>query len=148
MARILVEQSLVIEAPAQRVYAIIADYHHGHPSILPQKYFPKLEVLHGGVGAGTVIRFQLKAFGQIHTSTADITEPQPGRVLVETVRETPTVTTFFVDPVGEQSCKVTFHTAIDRPGLRGWIESFLVPGFLKKVYIEELENLRRAATDA
>ncbi len=41
-----------MDAPPDRVYAIIADYHNGHPHILP-KQFRNLTVEKGGVGAGT-----------------------------------------------------------------------------------------------
>lgn len=43
-----VKASAVIAAPAPVVYSIIADYRHGHPSILPPRYFDNLEVLAGG----------------------------------------------------------------------------------------------------
>ena len=41
-----------IDAPAAKVYGILADYHVGHPSILPPA-FRNLIVEEGGVGAGT-----------------------------------------------------------------------------------------------
>jgi hypothetical protein len=56
-----VSASAVINAPAKQVYTILADYHDGHPRILPQQYFSSLEVERGGVGAGTVLRFQMRA---------------------------------------------------------------------------------------
>lgn len=46
----------VIDAPPDRVYALIADYRSGHPRILPKAYFKELVVEQGGVGAGTVVR--------------------------------------------------------------------------------------------
>ncbi len=36
--------SQIIHAPAQRVYAIIADYRVHHPRIVPPEYFRKVEV--------------------------------------------------------------------------------------------------------
>ncbi len=71
-----------MDAPADRVYAIIADYRNGHPHILP-KQFRNLTVEQGGVGAGTIIRFEVRVFGQTQHFRAVVSEPEPGRVLVE-----------------------------------------------------------------
>src|SRR6476619_4413817 len=79
----VVTASARIASAPERVYAIIADYKNGHPRILP-KQFLGLAVEQGGVGAGTVINFQMRAFGRIVTNRSAVTEPEPGRVLVET----------------------------------------------------------------
>lgn len=63
MSVVRVERSALIRANARGVYRLIADYREGHPRIVPKQYFPRLEVERGGVGAGTIIRFQLRAFG-------------------------------------------------------------------------------------
>ena len=52
----------------------------------------------GGYGAGTVIRCSIRVMGRTQTFRASITEPEPGRVLVETDLTMPSVTTFTVDP--------------------------------------------------
>ena len=129
-----------MDAPPERVYAIIADYHNGHPHILP-KAFSNLTVEQGGIGAGTVIRFEVRAFGQTQIFRAKVTEPEPGRVLVEeNVAPAPSKTTFTVDrgPSGKGS-RVTFLTEMtSRDGLPGIIERFLSRRFMKKAYEEEL----------
>jgi len=51
--------SASLPAPPERVYRLIADYRDCHPRILP-KHFSSLTVEKGGVGAGTVIRFQMR----------------------------------------------------------------------------------------
>jgi hypothetical protein len=53
-----------IPAPPARLYSIIADYRAGHPHILPERFFPGLEVERGGVGAGTVIGFTIAVAGR------------------------------------------------------------------------------------
>jgi len=40
---------------------------------------------------------------------------------------------------------VTIQTQWTARGLRGWIEATLAPPFLRKLYLEELGNLARAA---
>src|ERR1700728_1331783 len=79
----VVSASAVVPARRERVYSLIANYNDGHPRILP-KQFSNLTVEQGGVGAGTVIRFQMSVLGKKETLRAAITEPEPGRVLVET----------------------------------------------------------------
>ena len=93
-----VTRSVRVHAAPQRIDGIIADYHHGHPRILP-KQFRRLTVEKGGTGAGTVIRFEVRVLGQTQTFRAVVTEPEPGRVLVErNVEPNDSVTTFTVDP--------------------------------------------------
>ena len=100
MASYTVEASAHIDAPPEHVYGIIADYHVGHPSILP-KAFKNFVVEKGGTGAGTIIRFEVHAFRTVTRFRAIVTEPEPGRVLVETnVEPTESPTTFTVAPGG------------------------------------------------
>ena len=75
-----------VPAPAAAVYALLADYRDGHPSILPPA-FSDLTVLRGGTGAGTVIRFALTLAGRKQVIEARVDEPEPGRVLSETYPE-------------------------------------------------------------
>ena len=106
-----------------RVYALIADYHNGHPHILP-KEFSELVVEKGGVGRGTIIRFQTSVFGRKHIFRAAISEPEPGRVLAETDLDTNgEVTTFIVDrdsASGHSRVTITRELAV-RKGLAGKI---------------------------
>jgi hypothetical protein len=145
-----VSASAIINAPARQVYMILADYHDGHPRILPKQYFSLLEVERGGVGAGTVIRFQMRAPGMTRTFLADITEPEPGRVLVESNRvETDpasrSVTTFTVDPIhGGQQAQVTISTALS---VANWLEGFFTEMFLRRVYAQELKQIAALAEE-
>ena len=120
-----VKASANVCAPADIVYGIIADYRDGHPHILPREYFDWLEVEQGGLGEGTVIRFQMRVLGQTRVLRAAITEPDPGRVLVETdMGEDGPVTTFTVEPEGS-STQVTFSTELTSTGGRSasWSDS-------------------------
>jgi hypothetical protein len=139
----VISVSARVPAAAARVYAVIADYRNGHPHILPDR-FTGLTVERGGYGAGTLIRFGLRFAGRVQMARAEVTEPEPGRVLVETIVEgNPAVTTFTVRPSDEgQACEVTISTEIPaRPGLRGAIERFLSTRLLRPVYEEELKRL-------
>src|SRR5262249_31486321 len=122
-----VQASAHIDAPPARVYGIIADYRVGHPSILP-KPFKNFVVEEGGQGAGTIIRFEVPALGAVTRFRAIVTEPQPGRVLVETnVEPAGSLTTFTVTPNVDGGTDVTFLTeaTTSRSGLAGALERFL-----------------------
>jgi uncharacterized protein YndB with AHSA1/START domain len=136
-----------IDAPPDRVYGIIADYRAGHPSILP-KPFRNFVVEQGGTGAGTIIRFDVHAYGTVTKCRAIVTEPEPGRILVEeNVEPTESVTTFTVVAGANGGTDVTFVTeAQSRDGIAGAIERFMSRRFLKKLYAEELRLLAERAT--
>lgn len=144
MPTIHATQSLTIAAPAAILYDLIADYRHGHPRILPPAFFGRLEVLAGGRGAGTRIRFDMRAFGRTTTSEGTVTEPVPGRELRETL-ESGIVSTFLVESLTGDSSRVTITTSYEKRGLAGWIERLLVPGYLRRVYAAELALLAREA---
>ncbi len=52
-----------VAAPADTVYGYLADMRQHHPQFLPPA-FSQFEVESGGVGAGTIIRFQMRAGGR------------------------------------------------------------------------------------
>jgi hypothetical protein len=138
-----VTESALINAPAEKVYAILADYRNGHPHILPRPPFVSLEVEEGGFGAGTRFRMQMRAFGKTQTAQAVVTEPEPGRVLVETIPEAGIVTTFIVTPAGDgQQAQTTFSTDLKAPrGLLAPLERWMTRRFLQQTYRRELQIL-------
>ncbi|HTT25229.1 MAG TPA: SRPBCC family protein [Candidatus Sulfotelmatobacter sp.] len=146
--RHIVSASALIPARRERLYSLIANYNDGHPRILP-KQFSGLVVEEGGVGSGTIIRFQMSLLGRKQTFRAAITEPEPGRVLVETNLNTNgAVTTFKINPGGAPAdSHVTISTELPvRAGFLGKIERRLVTLLLRPIYVKELENLARVAT--
>jgi hypothetical protein len=147
--RYTVAASSHINAPSDRVYGIIADYRTGHPNILP-KPFRNFVVEQGGTGAGTIIRFEVHAYGTVTKCRAIVTEPEPGRVLVEkNVEPTESITTFTVTAGVNGGSDVSFVTeAQSRDGIGGVIERFMSKRFLQKLYSEELELLRQRATSS
>jgi hypothetical protein len=90
----------IIHAPPEIVYNIIADYCNGHPRILPKDYFLSIEVEEGGVGAGTIVNFEMRLLGQTKSFHSIITEPEPGRLLVEMDIKSEIPTSFHVVPLG------------------------------------------------
>ena len=143
-----VNASAPVDAPAEVVYGIIADYRNGHPHILPKQYFEWLEVEQGGRGEGTVIRFQMRVLGQTRVLRAVINEPDPGRVLVETdTSGAGPVTTFTVEPAGSGS-HVTISTVLTSAGgPLGVAERFVLRRLLRRIYARELGQLGRVAVE-
>jgi hypothetical protein len=142
MSLVRVSSSAIVKAPPPVVFGILADYHNGHPRILPEKYFADLVVEKGGIGGGTVIRFRMKSFGTTREFRAEITEPVPGQVLVERDVDSGVLTTFTVIGRNEGwESEVTIQTEWQTQGIRGWLEGLFAPAFLRRVYGEELRNL-------
>ena len=144
MARVHASAERTIPAPAAAVYALLADYREGHPGILPPA-FSDFTVLAGGVGAGTRIRFTLTLAGRAQETEALVAEPEPGRVLTETYAGNGAVTTFAVDPAGDES-RLRIETAWEsRPGVAGLAERFIAPRVLRRLYGHELDLIEQWA---
>lgn len=132
-----------IDARPETVYGVLADYRVGHPAILPKPYFGALTVESGGRGAGTVIRFSMQVMGVERAFREVVSEPEPGRVLVEQDDAAGVVTTFTVDPLdGGKRSRVTITTETQAsPGLRGLVERVVNPPVLRDIYRKELRQL-------
>jgi len=137
-----VESRANVGAAAPDVNRMIADYRTGHTRIIPRRYFRNLEVEEGGYGAGTLIRYDLLAFGTTYHARARVTEPQPWRVLAETDLQKGAVTTFTVESLGGAQSRVTIATEMpSRSGVVGWLERAITGRFLRRVYAAELAQL-------
>jgi hypothetical protein len=145
MSAIHAEATATIDAPPERVYAVLADYRNHHPNIVPKPYFTALRVEEGGVGAGTVAVADMDVYGTKRTFRLTVTEPEPGRVLAESDAAAGLFTTFTVEPLdGGSKSRVTFASdAQPSPGLGGWIERLVNPAITRRIYRAELEQLNR-----
>lgn len=145
--RYTVEAEALVSAPAQQVYALLADYHHGHPRVLPRA-FTGLRVIEGGTGAGTVVDVGMKAFGRVRTVRGYVTEPEPGRVLEESYPASSIVTRFYITPLPDARCSVRIWSELNsKGGWAGWLERKLVRSYLVKVYREELALIAAVAAE-
>ncbi len=148
MGQISVKAEAILEAPSEEVYATIADYRQGHPNMLPKELYD-VQVEQGGYGAGTIYRFKMRVLGVEQSYYQRVSEPEPGRVLVEQDIDSPqhVTTTFRVIPLeqGQKShveISTTMHTS---PGLRGLVERILLPMINPRVYQKELKLLEGVA---
>ena len=148
MRQIIVKAEAVLNARPEDVYTTIADYRKGHPSILPKKNLYDLQVEEGGYGAGTIIRIKFRVLGVEQSFYQRVSEPEPGRVLVEQdVEGVQNVTTFTVNPLegGKQSHVEISTTLNASPGLKGFVERVVVSIFNPRIYRKELKLLEEVA---
>jgi hypothetical protein len=139
MGQITVEHEGAVGAPAELTYGLIADDAH-HQKFLPEA-FSNFQVRSGGVGAGTVHSFDIKAGGRVRSYLMDVSEPEPGRVLMESDRDSSLVTTFTVTP-DAAGCRVRITTTWQgASGVGGFFERTFAPKVLRKLYAEELARL-------
>jgi uncharacterized protein YndB with AHSA1/START domain len=138
-----------IDAPAEAVYTIISDYRDHHPHILPDDYFFGLEVLEGGIGAGTRMLVRGKIFGREQRLQMGVSEPEPGRVLSETDLDKGQITTtFVVEPRGTEQTTISITTKWTiSGGLQGLFERLFFPRYMKGMLEAEVEKLARYAAE-
>ena len=137
-----------IEAPSALVYSIIADYNQHHPRIVPPEYFKSLKVEEGGIGAGTRIHVTMRVMGNTITFRHIISEPEPGRVLVESDPDGGSATTFTVDPIDSGTATlltITTDFTTQRSGLLGRLERFLTIRTLQRIYKKEIALIGKYA---
>jgi uncharacterized protein YndB with AHSA1/START domain len=145
MAKVQASAERTIDAPAGQVYGYLADMHQ-HPRFLPPA-FSDFQVEEGGVGAGTVTRFAVTAGGRTRNYRMQVSEPEPGRTLVESDANSSLVTTFNVEPRGEKSL-VRIATSWDgASGIGGFFERTFAPRAMQRIYLDELERLNAYARE-
>jgi uncharacterized protein YndB with AHSA1/START domain len=145
MGKVEASAERTIDAPAGQVYGHLADMHQ-HPQFLPPA-FSDFRVEEGGVGAGSVTRFAVTAGGRTRSYRMRVTEPEPGRVLVESDTNSSLVTTFNVEPRDAKSL-VRISTSWDGAGgIGGFFERTFAPRAMHRIYLDELERLNAYARD-
>jgi hypothetical protein len=143
MSELKISASIVIPASPVDIYAVMSDYRIGHPAVLPKPYFSKLVVVEGGQGAGTILEVHMDVYGTKRVFHQVVSEPEPGRVLVETDIQAGVVTSFTVDPLGDgNQSRVTIATQSRlSPGIQGVLERLINPLIVGRIYKQELEHL-------
>lgn len=130
-----------INAPAPVVYRVIANYREHHPRILPDA-FSNFAVQEGGIGAGTRFSFDLRAAGRTKRYESIVTEPEPGRRIVEEYPADASATSFLIVPAGAAACDVTIATEWNaHGGLAGIFERWMAGWVLGRLYEDELGRL-------
>jgi uncharacterized protein YndB with AHSA1/START domain len=145
MGKVEASAERTIDAPVGQVYGYLADMRQ-HPRFLPPA-FSDFQVEEGGVGAGSVTRFAVTAGGRTRSYRMRVTEPEPGRVLVESDTNSSLVTTFNVEPRDGKSL-VRISTSWDGAGgIGGFFERTFAPRAMHRIYLDELERLNAYVRD-
>lgn len=144
------EAEATVDARPETVWDILTDYRDAHPRIIPPQFFSDFQVESGGRGAGTVIRFTFRVAGTKRHMRQVVSEPEPGRILVERDIDGPTHSTFTLTPVdGGRKTHVLITTdQAASAGIAGAIERLLAPLLapsMKRIYLEELSRLEALA---
>jgi carbon monoxide dehydrogenase subunit G len=146
MGKIQIVADGLVDAPAERVYGILADYERHHPKILPPA-FSDFAVEEGGVGEGTVMHFTMKSGGRTRTFHQRVTEPDRGHILRESGTDSSEVTTFTVTPEGEGS-RVRIETILEASGgIMGFLERTFAPRVIRGIFLDELARLNHYAQE-
>jgi Polyketide cyclase / dehydrase and lipid transport len=140
MGTINVTAERPVGAPAGTVYGYLADMREHHPRFLPPA-FSDFEVEAGGVGAGTITRFNVTAGGRTRECRMEVGEPEPGRLLTESDTNSSLVTTFTVTPEGDSSRVRISTTWEGAGGIGGFFERLFAPAVMRRVYADYLARL-------
>lgn len=136
----------LLHAPADVVYHCLADYREHHRTLETGGFLPpaftRLDVLQGGVGAGTVIRFTATVGGRSVTRTQQVSEPEPGRVLVESGDGEGSV--FTIQPEGSAT-RLRIETTLNAPGFEGLLMRWFGARLMEPLYAEEMSRLEQYA---
>jgi hypothetical protein len=140
MGKIRVSAEGPVGASPDQTYSYLADMREHHPKFLPPA-FSGFVVESGGVGAGTVVRFQVTAGGRSRDYRMEVSEPEPGRVIQESDTNSSLVTTFTVSPEGSAS-RVRIATEWEGAGgIGGFFERTFAPRVMRGIYADELARL-------
>ena len=137
------QASLVISAPPEVVYNVIADYKVGHQAILPRPYFEEMVVEQGGYGEGTEIYLRMKVFGQVAEYHQKVAEPEPGRVIHEYDENIGQDTYFIIEPMNNgRKTEVTIDSTFPVPdGLLWRVQAKIQAWVARWLFTKELHNL-------
>jgi polyketide cyclase/dehydrase/lipid transport protein len=141
--RIYFEATDVINARPEDVYAVLRDYRVGHPAIIPRPPFTDLTVEKGGVGTGTIVHSDMVVWGRKFHYRQEVTEPEPGHILVETSTDQDQGTKFILEPLnnGTQTRLTISSYMPGHSGMYGWLERVMTVPSARGIYQKELRQI-------
>ncbi len=142
MSRIYVQSEYVIPATPEVVYASLIDFQNTRPSILTSN-FVDYTVEQGGMGEGTIIRYDLKAAGRKRPYRMHIAETLEGEVLTERDSNSSLITMWTLTPVDDgQQTHVSLTSEWEGgSGIGGFFERTFAPLGLQRIYNKMLTRL-------
>jgi hypothetical protein len=141
MSEVVATAERVVQAPAERVRAALADYEGTRRRIAPEQ-FSDYRVEAGGQGAGTRVHWRFAATSKrVRDQLVTVTEPVAGS-LVESDANSSMVTTWTVNAADAGSSTVRVRTTWNGAGgIGGFFERTFAPKGLRRTYDEMLRRL-------
>ena len=140
-ARVSVEIERTVDAPMERVWALLRDYRRARPRLLTE-HFSDYAVHQGGEGAGTVIEYRLRVGRHQGRHVIAVQEPVAGRMLRERDRTSALVSTWTLTPGGEGELTVLrLAVALRDPQTSGWLARVRARRALRRLCGQLLERV-------
>jgi hypothetical protein len=128
-----VEVERTVDAPMERVWALLRDYRVARPRLLTE-HFGDYAVRERGEGAGTVIEYRLRVGRHQGRHVISVQEPVPGRMLRERDRSSAWVSSWTLTPGGEgERTVVRLVVALRDPQIGGWLARVRVRRALRRL---------------
>jgi uncharacterized protein YndB with AHSA1/START domain len=145
MAQVTAQATRSIAAPAEKVFAALADYATTRPKILTESYHD-YRVESGGQGAGSRVAWKLQATkSRVRDQLVEVTQPADHR-LVESDANSSMVTVWTVAADGDRST-VTVDTSWNgATGVGGFFERTFAPRGLARIHDGVLAKLDALVT--
>ncbi|WP_239334435.1 SRPBCC family protein [Frankia sp. CiP3] len=143
MAEIKVAVERVVAATPAKVVDALADYRGIRAEAWP-KMITDYEVIEGGTGAGTRIRYRLHATRRrVRTVEAVVSTPEPGRTLTETDQNSTLRTAWTVRPADPGTARISVETSwAGASGIGGFFERAFAPIGIRKLWNGVLDNIQ------
>jgi polyketide cyclase/dehydrase/lipid transport protein len=140
-ARVAVEVERTLDAPMERVWALLRDYRVARPRVLTE-HFSDYVVQERGEGAGTVIEYRLRVGRHQGRHVIAVQEPVAGRMLRERDRSSALVCTWTLTPGGEgERTVLRLAVALRDPQISGWLTRMRVRRAVRRLCAQLLEHV-------
>jgi uncharacterized protein YndB with AHSA1/START domain len=138
--RVSVEVERTVDAPMERVWALLRDYRVARPRWLTE-HFADYAVREGGAGAGTVIEYRLHVGRHKGRHVIAVQEQVAGRMLRERDRTSALVSTWTLTPGGEgERTVVRLAVALRDPQISGWLTRVRARRALRRLCAQLLDH--------
>jgi hypothetical protein len=141
MGQVSASSTVLINVEPGAVFTAVADYDVVRPKILSPQY-SEYQVLQGGQGAGTVVKWKLQATksrSREVQSTVDVA----GHTVIEKDANSTMVTNWTVAPAGPGSSVTVKTSWKGAGGIGGFFEKTFAPLGLRKIQAQVLANLKK-----
>lgn len=140
MGQVSAASTILIDATPDAVLSAVEDYEGVRPKILSHHY-SDYQVLQGGQGAGTVVKWKLQAT-ESRVRDVQSAVDVAGHTVIERDANSSMVTNWTVAPAGPGSSVTVKTSWTSAGGVKGFFEKTFAPLGLKKIQAEVLANLK------